>query len=162
MSTIYHIDNPAPENGHVTPFVVSFEDHFKALSLPAIDFGCGDEALTFIIDSGSDVCYINRTTAGRLGLKIGREETEEGKERVIGTGNGIAKSSGESCEAVLSLDNYKFNVRFLVEDFDSLAAFLKNNGGVTVHGILGTNFLASNNWQIDFMHKVAYPVFKLN
>jgi len=161
MSTVYFNDNPVPENGYVTPFVVSFEDYFKAMSLPAIDFECKGETLTFIIDSGSDACHLSRTVAQRLGLETRCEEVKEGKEKVLGTGNGIAKSTGEFCQTGLSIGDFKFNVRFYVEDFDTLAEFLKNGSGVTVHGVLGTDFLASNNWRIDFMNKVAYPAFKL-
>lgn len=161
MSTVYFNNDPVSENGYASPFVVSFEDYFKALSLPAIDFECQGETLTFIIDSGSDTCLISRSIALGLGLETRHEEIKEGKEKVFGTGNGIAKSTGEFCETELSVGDFKFNVRFYVQDFDSLSSFLKNNCGVNVHGVLGTNFLVSNNWQIDFMNKVAYPVFKL-
>lgn len=161
MSTVYLNNDPVSENGFVSPFVVSFEDHFKALSLPAIDFECQGETLTFIIDSGRDACHISRTVAQRLGLETRCEEVKERKEKVLGTGNGIAKSTGEFCQTGLSIGDFKFNVHFYVEDFDTLTAFLKNSSGVTVHGVLGTDFLVNNNWQIDFMNKVAYPVFKL-
>ncbi len=153
--------NTIPCADNFVPFIVSFDNYLKSLSLPAIDFECGGKTLTFILDSGSDGCHINRTVVDELRLETSPIIPREGKVNVISTGNGIMEASNEKCKIKLSLEDFDFNVEFSVENLDPVFNFIRENDGVQVHGILGVDFLRANNWTIDFANNMAYPAFKV-
>lgn len=145
----------------VTPFAVSIAETLKSLGLPMVSFTDGDKILAFILDTGSDSSHINRTVVKELGLETFPIIPKEGKVNVVSTGNGIMEASNERCRIKLSLEGFDFNVEFSVENLDPVFNFIRENDGVQVHGILGTNFLRANNWTIDFANNMAYPAFKV-
>lgn len=153
--------NTISRTDNFVPFIVSFDNYLKSLSLPAIDFECGGKTLTFILDSGSNGSHINRSVLNELGIETKAIEKKEGVEDYIATGNGVATPSSEKCDMVLSLGEYKFNVSLNVENLDAAFDYIFKSDGVRVHGILGTNFLRANNWTIDFANNMAYPAFKV-
>ena len=144
----------------VTPFTVSVSDYISKMELPAIVFNCKGKELLFILDTGSNGCHINKSVLGELGVETTTAEQKEGVENLIATGNGVSAPSSEKCALDLSLGEYKFNVPFSVDELDDAFDFVFRTDGVKLHGILGTNFLRSNNWTIDFANGVAYPAFQ--
>lgn len=146
----------------VTPFTVSVSDYISKMELPAIVFNCKGKELLFILDTGSNGCHINRSVLNELGVEATLVEQKEGVESYIATGNGVSVPSAEKCALDLSLGEYEFNVPFSVDELDDAFDFVFRSDGVRIHGILGTNFLQSNNWTIDFANKVAYPAFEVD
>lgn len=150
------------ENDYVTPFAISIAEQLESLKLPMVYFICGEKELAFILDTGSDGSHINRSVVKELNLDLFSIEPAEGKVSVVSTGNGLKEASNEWCRIKLSLEGYDFRVECSVENLDPVFNFIKENDGVQLHGILGTNFLRANNWTIDFANKVAYPAFMVN
>ena len=144
----------------VTPFTVSVSDYISKMELPAIVFNCKGKELLFILDTGSNGCHINKSVINELGVETTKVEQKEGVESLVATGNGVSAPSTEKCDLDLSLGEYEFNVPFSVDELDDAFDFVFRCEGVRIHGILGTNFLQSNNWTIDFANKVAYPAFQ--
>ena len=116
--------------------------------------------MLFILDTGSNGCHINKSVINELGVETTKVEQKEGVESLVATGNGVSAPSTEKCDLDLSLGEYEFNVPFSVDELDDAFDFVFRCEGVRIHGILGTNFLQSNNWTIDFANKVAYPAFQ--
>lgn len=151
--------NPQPE--YVVPFSISIAEHIDSVGLPIVEFTCGGKELSFIIDSGSNGCHINKSVVEELNLATYIHQKKEGVVELVSTGNGLAKAATERCEITLSLEGYDFNVDFSVDSLDSAFDFIKETDGVQLHGILGTNFLRANNWTIDFANNAVYPTFEV-
>ena len=145
----------------VSPFAISIDESMKSLSLPMVYFNCGEKELAFVFDTGSDGSHINRSIVEELNLETFTVEPGEGKVSVVSTGNGLMEASNQMCEINLSLEEYDFSVECSVEDLDQVFNFIKENDGVLLHGILGTNFLRANNWTIHFANNIVYPAFEV-
>ena len=154
-------NNEVQESNLVTPFTVSVAEYISKFELPAIVFNCQGKELLFILDTGSNGCHINRSVLKDLDVKTTMVEKKEGVESFVATGNGVSSPSAEKCDLVLSLGEYTFNVIMNVEELDAAFDYIFKTDGVRVHGILGTNFLRTNNWTIDFANNIAYPAFRV-
>ena len=145
----------------VTPFAVSISEYISKISLPAIEFDCNGKSLLFVLDTGSNGCHINKSVLCELGVETHFAEQKEGVESFIATGDGISVPSSELCDIVLSLGEYNFNLLFSVDELDAAFDYIFRTDGVSVHGILCTNFLRANKWTIDFANNIVYPAFEL-
>ena len=154
-------NNEVRESNLVTPFTVSVAEYISKFELPAIVFNCQGKELLFILDTGSNGCHINRSVLKDLDVKTTMVEKKEGVESFVATGNGVSAPAAEKCTLVLSLGEYTFNVLMNVEELDAAFDYIFKTDGVRVHGILGTNFLRTNNWTIDFANNIAYPAFRV-
>ena len=146
----------------VIPFAISIAETMESLRLPLVIFNCGEKELAFVFDTGSDGSHINRSVVEELNLETFTVEPGEGKLSVVSTGNGLREATNKMCVIRLSLEDYNFRVECSVEELDQVFNFIKENDGIQLHGILGTNFLRANNWTIDFANNIVYPAFKVN
>lgn len=119
----------------------------KALDLtqvPVVKFYDGDMELNFILDSGSSHSHICGSTSRLLnGRPIKVDYTY-----VTATGS---DSNSEMIETVLSYKGRNFPVSLLINnDLDAAFEGIEAEEGVTVDGILGTDFLRKYKCIIDF------------
>ena len=126
---------------------MSIRESMDLISLPVVTFENNGEKYNFIIDSGANDSIINKECD------------------IVSTphrqSNDVSGISGETmkCSTVLINFKYKdktFETLFNVINLNDLFNTIKENYGVTVHGILGTNFLDKYNYVIDFKDYKLY------
>lgn len=126
---------------------MSIRESMNLISLPVVTFENNGEKYNFIIDSGANDSIINKECD------------------IVSTphrqSNDVSGISGETmkCSTVLINFKYKdktFETLFNVINLNDLFNTIKENYGVTVHGILGTNFLDKYNYVIDFKDYKLY------
>lgn len=123
-------------------------------NLPIIALSNNDVVFNFLLDSGSNISHICSDYLELLDCKL-LGTYKEGSVQGLGANNiGVTV-----CAATLNdvLGN-SYNVNLSISDnlkavFDSI----ERNTGVRVHGLLGTDFLKTYNYVLDFKALEVYP-----
>lgn len=128
---------------------MSFREAMDLVELPVVTFYNKDTKLNFLLDTGSDLSYINKSVLSSL-------EYEEGNEsrNIISVG-GNSQSLG-CCDMTVTYRNQKFVDRFYISDLDEAFGAIKAETGVQIHGILGSKFFAKYKYILDFEDLIAY------
>lgn len=127
---------------------MSIKESMDLVNLPVVTFENNGNKYNFIIDTGANDSIINESCEDILVTPNKTKNTVQG-----------ITGDEQKCHTVSIEFTYKnttfdtiFNVVNLKELFDSI----KESYGVTVHGILGTNFLDKYNYVIDFKDYIIY------
>lgn len=128
---------------------MSFREAMDLVELPIITFYNNDKKLNFLLDTGSDLSYINKSILPSLEYK----EINESK-NIISVG-GNTQSLG-CCDMTVTYKNKKFIDRFYISDLDEAFGAIKAETGVQIHGILGSKFFAKYKYILDFESLIAY------
>lgn len=126
---------------------MSIRESMNLVNLPVVTFENNGNKYNFIVDTGANDSIINKDCNIIT-------STHNINNDVIGI-DGNAKT----CITVIINFNYKntvFETMFNVVDLNDLFGRIKEYYGVTVHGILGTNFLDKYNYVIDFKDYKIY------
>lgn len=128
---------------------MSFREAMDLVELPVVTFYNKNTKLNFLLDTGSDLSYINKSVLSSL-------EYEEGNEsrNIISVG-GNSQSLG-CCDMIVAYKNQKFVDRFYISDLDEAFEAIKAETGVQIHGILGSKFFAKYKYILDFENLIAY------
>lgn len=127
--------------------IMEFKTSMELSGLPFITFYQGDKAYNFLLDTGSNVSYVNN--------KSTLEIKSTGVKDVFMGSNGV----DESCEKVnVSLYRNEIKYEHSMNAADLNAAFteLKKEYGINVTGILGCDFMDKYNYCLDFKEFVVY------
>lgn len=130
----------------------SFQEYMDITELPILVMENNDKKFKFILDSGSNGCHLDKRAFESMTI----ENEETVKNSQTATGAGVVDSSVHKCTAKLKLNKYVFQIPFSVEDLKDAFDYIKKQDGLTVHGILGSNFLSANRWVLDFANNTAY------
>ncbi len=128
---------------------MSFREAMDLVELPIVTFYNKDTKLNFLLDTGSDLSYINKSILPSLEYK----EINESK-NIISVG-GNSQSLG-CCDMTVTYRNQKFTDKFYISDLDEAFGAIKAETGVQIHGILGSKFLAKYKYILDFESLIAY------
>lgn len=128
---------------------MSFREAMDLVELPIVTFYNKDTKLNFLLDTGSDLSYINKSIL----FSLGYEEVNESI-NIISVG-GNSQSLG-CCDMTVTYRNQKFIDRFYVSDLDEAFGAIKAETGVQIHGILGSKFFAKYKYILDFESLIAY------
>lgn len=129
--------------------VISFRESMNLTELPVVTFYNGNRKLNFLLDTGSNVSYINKSIIDSL-----KYDNVEDKVDVIGVeGN---KIPAESCKMTIFYNKHKFEENFNIIDLDNAFDTIKQESGVQIHGILGSLFFEKYKYVIDFSKLIAY------
>ena len=129
--------------------VMSFREAVDLTELPIVTFYNNDKKLNFLLDTGSDLSYINKSILPSLEYK----EINESR-NIISVG-GNTQSLG-CCDMTVTYKNKKFIDRFYISDLDEAFGAIKAETGVQIHGILGSKFFAKYKYILDFESLIAY------
>lgn len=128
---------------------ISFKEAMDLVELPVVTFHNGDKKLNFLLDTGSNVSYINSSTIHLLDYeKIDKEMDTIGFE-----GN---KVSNQFCKMSVTYRNQVFEEEFSIADLDEAFNVVKQESGVQIHGILGSKFFEKYKYVLDFKELIAY------
>lgn len=128
---------------------MSFREAIDLVELPVVTFYNKDTKLNFLLDTGSDLSYINKSILPSLKYK----EVNESR-NIISVG-GNSQTLG-CCDMIVTYRNQKFIDRFYISDLDEAFRAIKAETGVQIHGILGSKFFTKYKYILDFENLVAY------
>ena len=128
---------------------MSFREAMDLVELPVVTFYNKDAKLNFLLDTGSDLSYINKSILPSLKYK----EVNESR-NIISVG-GNSQTLG-CCDMTVTYRNQKFIDRFYISDLDDAFGTIKAETGVQIHGILGSKFFAKYKYILDFESLIAY------
>lgn len=129
---------------------MSFKEAMDLVGLPVITFCNRNVKLNFLLDTGSDKSYINKSFLSFLEYSNIRKVTKN----IISAGGN--KSAKECCELLVTYKNQKFTDVFYIYDLDEPFAQIKKETGVQIHGILGNGFFEKYKYILDFKSLTAY------
>lgn len=128
---------------------ISFKESMDLTELPVATFNCNRKKLNFLLDTGSNLSYINSSVLPLLDHEIIDEESS-----VIGfEGNEVNTGS---CKITVTYKRKRFEEGFNIADLDAAFKVIKQESGVQLHGILGSRFFEKYKYIIDFKNLIAY------
>lgn len=128
---------------------ISFKESLELTELPIITFYNGKTKLNFLLDTGSNVSYINNSIISKCNII-----SKEG----YGTSMGIEGTKKETnlCKMNISHNNKEYSELFHIIDLNTPFAAIKKESGVQIHGILGNNFFKKYRYILDFDSLLFY------
>lgn len=128
---------------------ISFKEAMDLVELPVVTFYNGDKKLNFLLDTGSNVSYINSSIIPLLD----HEKTDKEMNTIGIEGN---KVSNQFCKMSVTYKNQVFEEEFSTADLDEAFSVVKQESGVQIHGILGSKFFERYKYVLDFKELIAY------
>ena len=128
---------------------ISFKEAMDLVELPVVTFYNGDTKLNFLLDTGSNVSYIN---SSMIPLLV-HEKTDKEMNTIGIEGN---KVSNQFCKMSVTYKNQVFEEAFSIADLDEAFGVVKQESGVQIHGILGSKFFERYKYVLDFKELTAY------
>ena len=128
---------------------ISFKEAMDLVELPVVTFYNGDKKLNFLLDTGSNVSYINSSIIPLLD----HEKTDKEMNTIGIEGN---KASNQFCKMSVTYKNQVFEEEFSIADLDEAFGVIKQESGVQIHGILGSKFFERYKYVLDFKELMAY------
>lgn len=128
---------------------ISFKEAMDLVELPVVTFYNGDKKLNFLLDTGSNVSYINSSI---IPLLV-HEKTDKEMNTIGIEGN---KVSNQFCKMSVTYKNRVFEEEFSITDLDEAFSVVKQESGVQIHGILGSKFFERYKYVLDFKELIAY------
>lgn len=133
----------------IHPNAMSFQNSMDLTELPIVTFYQDKKKINFILDTGATCCTIDEGYLKELEhKKLDIETSQYGID-----GN---KKTLKTCSINITYKEKKYNVPCIIRDLSALSESIKKESGVTVHGIIGTNFFNSCNYVLDFEQYIAY------
>ena len=128
---------------------ISFKEAMDLVELPVVTFYNGDTKLNFLLDTGSNVSYINSSI---IPLLV-HEKTDKEMNTIGIEGN---KVSNQFCKMSVTYKNQVFEEEFSIADLNEAFNVIKQESGVQIHGILGSKFFERYKYVLDFKELIAY------
>lgn len=135
----------------VTPkHKISFKESLDLTDLAIITFVYGeDKKLNFMLDTGSNMNHIIPSIV--KSLKI---ETDDVEIPVTGIGN---TSSNKVCKLSFNYQDREYSDMFCITpSLSKTFKSIKDECGVTIHGIIGNGFFQKYKYVLDFSELAAY------
>jgi len=131
------------------PEAIPFKQGFDLTELPICTFQQGDRKLNFLLDTGSNDSIIDSSVLGQI---------ESEKMEYEGTLFGLdgKKQSVTKCRIVLAYKEQHYEYEYIIQDMSAPFAQIKQDTGVTLHGILGSKFFHKFRYVLDFAELIAY------
>ena len=135
---------------HKTKEGFSFKSAFKLTGLPVLLFEQDNTVLKFILDTGSSVCVLDESSISKL---KDFKYLDKQDNLVDVNGGKVTRKYGIfkfKCE------NIEFENEFLVSDLTNIRESVKEDSGISIDGIVGSDFFSKYQYIIDFDKYLAY------
>lgn len=132
--------------------VMSFKEALDLTELPVVTFYNGETKLNFMLDTGSNHCILNKSSVARLSEYKNTNMKSPG----IVTGSSTSNEHLDIITLKLHYKNRVFHENFTVLDMDEPFNAIKQESGVTIHGILGNCFFTKYKYVLDFDEMIFY------
>ena len=130
---------------------ISFKEALDLTELPVVTFIGKGKKLNFLIDTGANNSILNESVVNKMQLKC--EEFEGVETNTAGGNINLNKITNLT---IRFDDKREYDECFLVSDMDETFNSVKEETGVMIHGILGSNFFTRNKYIIDFDSLALY------
>ena len=128
---------------------MSFKESMNLTELPVITFYNKSTKLNLLLDTGSNECVINSKIIDSLNYtKLDKKGSVFGME-----GNSI---DIDYISIDFTYNNKSYSSSFQVVDMQDAFDRVKQESGVTIHGILGNLFFEKYKYVLDFKELAAY------
>lgn len=130
---------------------MSFYESMNLVNLPILTFKVGNEPINFLFDSGMMQSTIDIRVLELLKLPYKKHDKTFSVYGI--TGNTLDLPS------VLMDVEYKGTIyegHFVAQDLSGSMDMIKQEYGVRIHGVIGTDFLSKYNYVIDFQRMLVY------
>jgi hypothetical protein len=128
---------------------ISFQQAFDLTEMPIITLYQGEKKFNFLLDTGSNNSIIDSNILDQIERKIINE-----KSSLFGMEGNVKEVS--MCKIILSYKDKEYEYKYLIQDMKAPFDNIKNSTGVTLHGIIGSNFFNEYKYILDFNELVAY------
>lgn len=128
---------------------VSFKEALDLTGIPVVTFKQGKNKINLLLDTGSSKSVILPSV-----LNVFKHEKLNEGGTVYGMEGNIIETVFVSIDFILNNTNY--SEKFQVVDMSSAFNSLKQDTGVTIHGILGNSFFEKYGYVIDYKDYIAY------
>ena len=128
---------------------VSFKEALDLTGLPIVTFKQEENKINLLLDTGSSKSVILPSI-----LNVFKHEKLNEEGVVYGMEGNIIETVFVSIDFILNNTNY--SEKFQVVDMSSAFNSLKQDTGVTIHGILGNSFFEKYGYVIDYKDYIAY------
>lgn len=128
---------------------ISFKESLDLAELPVVTFYNGVKKINLLLDTGSNISYINSPV-----LKDLIYYESEGVQSSMGIDGNIINN--QVCQIPIDYKDQKFVEEFTIRDMSLAFDEVKKESGVQIHGILGSRFFEKYRYVIDFKDLIAY------
>lgn len=128
---------------------LSFRSAMELTNLPIVTFYHGRKKLNMLLDTGSTENIISKEHLESVYF------TQTGEQRPVFGKDGII-TYDEVVNTTISYSGLKFDVTVLSTDMKDAFDIIKQESGVTIHGILGSNFFTRYKYVLDFDKLMFY------
>lgn len=129
---------------------MSFKEALDLVELPVVTFVNKNTKLNFLLDTGSSQSLINESMLPFL-------ETKESVDSMYVMGTDGNRIMANLCTMKVSYKTQEFEHNFAIKNLDDAFGVVKQESGVQIHGILGSDFLQKYKYVLDFKELIAYP-----
>lgn len=128
---------------------ISFKEGLDLTELPIVTFYQGSKKLHFLLDTGSNISYINRDVINNIeATDLNSSSNTFGVE-----GNGV-ECHHYSIE--IGYKDQKFTEEFGAINLSAAFSTIEQESGIKLHGILGNRFFEKYRYILDFKELIAY------
>lgn len=128
----------------------SFKNAFKLTGLPILLFEQDEVVLKFVLDTGSSVCVLDESSISKLkDFKYLDKEDN----LVDVNGNKVRRKYGTF---KFKCDNKDFENEFVISDLTNIRKGIKEDSGISIDGIVGSDFFSKYQYIIDFNKYIAF------
>lgn len=128
---------------------ISFKEGLDLTELPIVTFYQGSKKLHFLLDTGSNISYINKDVLD----SIDAEDLNESSSTFGVEGSGV-----ETHHYMIEIGykDQKFREEFGAVDLTSAFGAIEKESGIKLHGIIGNRFFEKYKYILDFKDFIAY------
>lgn len=128
---------------------ISFKEAMELMELPVITFYVNNRKLHFLLDTGSNNSVINK---GVIETITHKKSEKQGQ--IYGI-DGIVHDINYA-DIKLTYRDKEYEEEFQIVDLEDSFNRIKEEFGVTLHGIIGSMFMEKYKYVLDFKEMIAY------
>lgn len=128
---------------------ISFKEGLDLTELPIVTFYQGSKKLHFLLDTGSNISYINKAVLSSI------EATDlDSSSNTFGVEGNAVETHHYSIE--IGYKDQKFTEEFGAVDLNAAFSAIEKESGIKLHGIIGNRFFERYKYILDFRELIAY------
>ena len=128
---------------------ISFKEGLDLTELPIVTFKQGDKKLHFLLDTGSNISYINSEVVKDLEV-----EDLNASSNTVGVGGEDMETKHYNIK--IGYKDQEFVEEFGALDLSGAFASIEAESGIKLHGIIGNRFFEKYKYILDFRELIAY------
>lgn len=128
---------------------ISFKEGLDLTELPIVTFKQGDKKLHFLLDTGSNISYINNEVINDIEV-----EDLNASSNTVGVGGNDMETKHYNIK--IGYKDQEFVEEFGALDLSGAFASIEAESGIRLHGIIGNRFFEKYKYILDFRDLIAY------